>query len=105
MHEAAENHRNLMHKRLYELIRQHLTVRLVIPPGAKTRKTDTDSVSKYTGGAKFSDLKNWLANLVVLFKAEQYRGADQDREHVLHVPQFLDDEAKRWFNRHVLHVQ
>jgi hypothetical protein len=105
VHEAAENHRNSMHERLYELIQQHLTMRLVIPPGAKTRKMDMDSVGKYAGGAKFSDLENWLANLVVLFKAEQYGGADRDREHVLHVPQFLDDEAKRWFNHHVLHVQ
>jgi hypothetical protein len=94
-----------MHERLYELIRQHLTMRLVIPPGAKTRKTDTDSVGKYAGGAKFSDLENWLANLVVLFEAEQYGGADRDRERILHVPQFLNDEAKRWFNRHVLHVR
>jgi hypothetical protein len=76
VHEAAENHRNSMHERLYELIRQHLTVRLVIPPGAKTRKTDMDSVGKYARGAKFSDLENWLANLVVLFEAEQYGGAD-----------------------------
>jgi hypothetical protein len=105
VHEAAENHQNSMHKRLYELIWQHLTVRLVIPPGAKTRKTDTDSVGKYARGAKFSDLENWLANLVVLFEAEQYGGADRDREHILHVPQFLDDEAKRWFNCHVLHVR
>jgi hypothetical protein len=76
MHEATENHQNSMHERLYKLIWQHLTVRLVIPPGAKTRKMDTDSVSKYAGGAKFSDLENWLANLVVLFEAEQYGGTD-----------------------------
>ena len=74
--EATKNHRNSMHKRLYKLIRQHLSVRLVIPPGAKTRKMDTSSISKYIGGAKFSDLENWLANLVVLFEAEQYGGAD-----------------------------
>jgi hypothetical protein len=61
-------------------------------------------VGKYTGGAKFSDLENWLANLVVLFEAEQYGGDDRDRERVLHVPQFIEGEAKRWFNRHVLHV-
>jgi hypothetical protein len=60
-----------MHERLYELIRQHLSVRLIIPQGAKTRKTDTGSVGKYSGGAKFSELENWLANLVVLFEAEQ----------------------------------
>ena len=65
-----------MHKRLYELIQQHLSVRLVIPPGMKTRKTDICSIGKYIRGAKFSDLENWLANLVVLFEAEQYRGAD-----------------------------
>jgi hypothetical protein len=94
-----------MHERLYELIQQHLTIRLVIPHSAKTRKTDTGSVGKYTGGAKFSDLENWLANLVVLFKAEQYGGDDRDRERVLHVPQFIEGKAKRWFNRHVLHVR
>jgi hypothetical protein len=93
-----------MHERLYELIRQHLTVWLVIPHGAKTRKTNTGSVGKYTGGAKFSDLENWLANLVVLFEAKQYGGDDRDRECVLHIPQFIEGEAKRWFNRHVLHV-
>ena len=105
VHEAAENHRSSMHERLYELIRQHLTVRLTIPQGTKTRKTDTHSVGRYSGGPKFSDLENWLANLVVLFKAEQYGGDDRDRERVLHVPQFIDGEAKKWFNRHVLHVR
>jgi hypothetical protein len=72
VHEAAENHRNTMHKRLYELIQQHLTIQLVISHSAKTHKTDTGSVGKYTRGAKFSDLENWLANLIVLFKAKQY---------------------------------
>ena len=94
-----------MHERLYELMRQHLMVRLTIPIGAKTRKTDSASVGKYVGGTKFSDLENWLANLVVMFEAEQYGGEDRDRERVLHVPQFLDGEAKKWFNRHVLHVR
>jgi hypothetical protein len=68
------------------------------------RWTHTPWVST-VGGAKFSDLENWLANLVVLFKAEQYGGEDRDREHVLHVPQFIDGEAKKWSNQHVLHVR
>jgi hypothetical protein len=76
----------------------------VIPQGAKTHKTETHSVGKYSGGAKFSDLENWLANLIALFEAEQYGRTDRDREHVLHVPQSVDGEAKKWFNRHVLHV-
>ena len=94
-----------MHERLYELMRQHLMVRLTIPIGAKTWKTDSASVGKYVGGTKFSDLENWLANLVVMFEAEQYGGEDRDRERILHVPQFLDGEAKKWFNCHALHVR
>jgi hypothetical protein len=69
-----------MHDRLADLIRQHLTVWLTIPPGMKTQKSDSNSVGKYSSGPKFSDLENWLANLVVLFEAEQYGGADHDRE-------------------------
>jgi hypothetical protein len=46
VHEAAENHRDTMHERLYALMRQHLTVRLTIPQGSKTRKPESDSVGK-----------------------------------------------------------
>ena len=84
---------------------QHLMVCLTILTGAKTCKTDSASISKYVGGIKFSNLENWLVNLVVMFEAEQYGGEDIDQKCVLHIPQFLDTEAKKWFNRHISHVQ
>jgi hypothetical protein len=80
VHKATEHHRGSMHECLYMLMHQHLTVQLTLPHGTKTRKTDSDSVRKYRGGLKFSKLKNWLTNLVVLFKVEQYGGDTQDRE-------------------------
>jgi hypothetical protein len=67
-------------------------------------RQDTGSVGKYTGGAKFSDLENWLANLVVLFEAKQYGGDDRDRGTCASHSPFIEGEAKRWFNHHVLHV-
>jgi hypothetical protein len=42
--------------------------------------------------------------LVVLLEAIQYGGADRDRERMLCVPEFLTGEAKRWYARHVVHV-
>jgi hypothetical protein len=94
-----------MHERLYALMRQHLTVRLTVPQGSKTRKPESDSVGKYHGGPKFNELEDWLTNLVVMFKAEQYSGRDRDRERVLHVLQFLDGEARKWYHRHVVNVR
>jgi len=34
-----------------------------------------------------------------------YGGEDQDREHVLCTLQFLDSEAKRWFQHHVVSIK
>jgi hypothetical protein len=94
-----------MHERLYALMRQHLTVWLTIPQGSKTRKPENDSVGKYRGGPKFNELEDWLTNLVVMFEAKQYGGRDRDREQVLHVLQFLDGEARKWYHRHVVNVR
>jgi hypothetical protein len=41
---------------------------------------------------------------MVLFEVEQYSGKAWDREHVLHVLQFLDGEARSWYHRHVVNV-
>jgi hypothetical protein len=41
---------------------------------------------------------------VVLFKVEQYSGEAWDREHVLHVLQFLNGEARSWYHRHVVNI-
>jgi hypothetical protein len=105
VHEAAENHRDMMHERLYTLMRQHLTVRLTIPQGSKTQKPESDSVGKYRGGPKFNKLEDWLTNLIIMFEAEQYGGRDRDRERVLHVLQFLDGEARKWYHQHVVNIR
>jgi hypothetical protein len=33
-----------------------------------------------------------------MFEAEQYGGRDRDREQVLHILQFLDGEARKWYH-------
>jgi hypothetical protein len=76
-------------------------IQLNIPPGSKMCKTDTESIGKYSSGIKFSDLENWLSNIVIMFKAKQYGGEDCDREHVLHVLSFLDREDKMWYHQHI----
>src|ERR1700676_3845859 len=93
-----------MHDRLLRLCREHLSVRIKISDGAKIRRADPSSVGLYHGSPKFSDLENWLIGLVVMLEAIQYRGVDRDREHTLCVPEFLAGEAKRWYSRHVVHV-
>jgi hypothetical protein len=65
---------------------------------------DSESVGKYRGSLKFSELENWLTNLVVLLEVEQYGSHDHDRERVLYVLQFLDGEARSWYHRHVVNV-
>jgi hypothetical protein len=67
-----------MHECMCTLIQQHLDVRLVLPAGTKTRKTDSESVGKYRGSLKFSELENWLTNLVILLEVKQYGGHDHD---------------------------
>jgi hypothetical protein len=67
-----------MHEHLCMLIQQHLDIWLVLPTGAKTQKTDSGSVSKYRRSLKFSELENWLTDLVVLLEVEQYGGRDHD---------------------------
>jgi hypothetical protein len=70
----------------------------------KIRRADHTSVGKYKGSAHFSELENWVTNLVVMLEAIQYSGDDRDRERLLCIPEFLTDEAKKWFNRHVIHT-
>jgi hypothetical protein len=103
--EAVEHHRNHMHERLLQLMRDHLTVRLRIPEGTKLRRAEHSSVGKYEGSSKFSDLENWLTDLVVLFEVSMYGGRDRERERVLTTLEFLDGEARKWFHRHVVHIR
>lgn len=101
---AAEYHRQRMHERLKALIFERLGVRLSIPDGVKPRRTDAKAIGLYSGSAKFGDIEEWLTNLVVMLAVNQFGGTDRDRERVLILSEFLDGEAKRWFNRHVIHV-
>ncbi|RDB23199.1 hypothetical protein Hypma_009704 [Hypsizygus marmoreus] len=102
--EASEHHRNTMHERLLALCRERLSVRLVLPDGVKPRRADGKSVGTYKGGAKFSELEDWLTTLVVMLAVSQLRGRDRDQERVLIASEFLDAEARKWYNRHVIHV-
>jgi hypothetical protein len=100
--EAADNHHSAMHEHLLTLICQHLDIQIIILPGNKTRKTDSDSVGKYAGGARFSDLENWITDLIVMFETKLYGRPGCDRECTLHILSFLTGEAKKWHCRHVL---
>src|ERR1700733_2910927 len=99
---TSEHHRMQMHDRLLRLCREHLTVRLKIPEGTKVRRADTSSVGQYHGSPKFSDLENWLINVVVMLQAIQYGGDDRDQERMLCIPEFLNGEAKKWYSQHVI---
>ena len=102
MLEAKESHKDKMHDRFLSIIRQHLSVRLEIPPGAKLRKVDTDAVGKYTGADQtIGALERWLTNLAITYQLEQYGGEQREQERVLHTNAYLDGEAKKWYQNHV----
>jgi len=71
----------------------------------KPRRADQSSVGKYKGSSKFGDLEKWLTDLVVLFEVSMYGGPDRDKERVLSTLEFLDDEARKWYHRHVVSVR
>jgi hypothetical protein len=52
----------------------------------KIRRADHTSIGKYKGSAHFSELENWVTNLVVMLEAIQYGGNDCDRERLLCIP-------------------
>ena len=87
-----------MHDRLLRLCQEHLTIQLKIPEGTKVHRANTNSVEHYSGSPKFSDLENWLINVVVMLQAIQYEGDDRNQEHMLCIPEFLNGEAKKWYS-------
>jgi hypothetical protein len=99
-----EHHRTQMHNRLLRLCRERLSARIKPPEGTKIRRAEASSVGTYSGSPKFSDLENWLINLVIMLQAIQYGGDDRDMERTICVPEFLSGEAKKWYARHVVHV-
>ncbi|GLB42650.1 hypothetical protein LshimejAT787_1200990 [Lyophyllum shimeji] len=101
---AAEYHRQRMHDRLISMIHERLAVRMVLPDGAKPRRGEAKSVGSYSGSAKFADLEEWLTNLVVHLAVSQFGGTDRDAERVLITSEFLEGDARKWYNRHVVHV-
>ena len=101
----VEHHHNHMHKRLLRLVHEHVSVRLNLPDGTKVRRAEHSSVRTYEGFFKFSNLEEWLTNLVVLFEISMYGENDRDRECVLCTLQFLEGEAKHWFQCHVISVK
>ncbi|KAF5372743.1 hypothetical protein D9615_010099 [Tricholomella constricta] len=104
IHAAGEQHKTKMHERLHQLIHERLAVRLSLPDGMKSRRADSKSVGTYSGSAKFGELEEWLASLVVMLAVSQFGGAECDQERVLITSEFLDGEARKWYNRHVIHV-
>lgn len=103
--EVSENYRDMMMNRLIELIRQHLSARIKLPEGTKLRRMDGKSVGLYMGGKTFSELEEWLTNLVLYLQASQYGGPERDGECVLAVAEFLGPNPKRWYNRKVHSVR
>ncbi|KAF5378849.1 hypothetical protein D9615_006884 [Tricholomella constricta] len=84
IHAAGEQHKTKMHERLHQLIHERLAVRLSL--------------------LMFGELEEWLASLVVMLAVSQFGGAEHDQERVLITSEFLDGEARKWYNRHVIHV-
>lgn len=101
---SVENYRDQMVQRLVDMIHQYLSVRLRLPEGAKLRRGDSSAVGQYGGAIKFSELENWLASVVAFMAVGQYGGPERDRERVLVLMEYLTGEAKKWYTRHVLHV-
>ncbi|KAF5371870.1 hypothetical protein D9615_009523 [Tricholomella constricta] len=104
IHAAGEQHKTKMHERLHQLMHERLSVRLSLPDGMKSRRADSKSVGTYSGSAKFGDLEEWLSSLVVMLAVSQFGGEERDQERVLITSEFLDGEARKWYNRHVIHV-
>ncbi|KAF5382164.1 hypothetical protein D9615_004468 [Tricholomella constricta] len=104
IHAAGEQHKAKMHERLHQLMHERLSVRLSLPDGMKSRRADSKSIGTYSGSAKFGDLEEWLSSLVVMLAVSQFGGEEHDQERVLITSEFLDGEARKWYNRHVIHV-
>ncbi|KAF5378533.1 hypothetical protein D9615_007196 [Tricholomella constricta] len=83
---------------------ERLSVQLSLPDGMKSRRADSKSVGTYSGSAKFGDLEEWLSSLVVMLAVSQFGGEERDQERLLITSEFLDGEARKWYNRHVIHV-
>ena len=99
---ALNFHREGKVERLKNLIHKHLSVRIVLPKGAKMNWSDGSSVSKYKGSQRFKDLEDWLALLVIHLERTQYGGTNRDRERVLVVADFLRGQALSWYTDHVI---
>ncbi|KAF5381373.1 hypothetical protein D9615_008424 [Tricholomella constricta] len=104
IHAAGEQHKTKMHERLHQLMHERLSVRLSLPDGMKSRRADSKSVGTYSGSAKFGNLEEWLSSLVVMLAVSQFGGEGRDQERVLITSEFLDGEARKWYNRHIIHV-
>ena len=102
--EALRYHREHRTQRLINLIHYHLAVRLVLPDGLKTTRSDGLSIPKYEESQHFKDLEDWLALLVIHFECIQYGGLDRDRECVLFVADYLRGRALSWYTDHIVLV-
>ncbi|KAF5376109.1 hypothetical protein D9615_007779 [Tricholomella constricta] len=101
---CREQHKTKMHEWLHQLIHERLAVQLLLPDRMKSRRADSKSIGTYSGSATFSELEEWLLSLVVMLAVSQFGGAECDQERVLITSAFLNGEAWKWYNRHVIHV-
>jgi hypothetical protein len=101
--EAELHYRDMMLARLMNTISEALWQPLRFPDGYKPF-LKTDTVQKYGGSPKFSDLENWLAALAYRYALLKLGGGDYDtdRIRVLSTTDYLEGDALNWYTMHIL---
>lgn len=101
----AENLRIEIINRLLQLVRERLSKTLIQIEGARLQRFDIKSLRSYNRSHKFSELEEWLTEIVAHMEVTQMGGSSLDHTQVLTIGELLEGQAKQWFNRHVLSVR
>ncbi|KAH9474193.1 hypothetical protein JR316_0013508 [Psilocybe cubensis] len=103
--EANEAHKSDMQDRLSRLIHELLGTRIEFPEGFKyNTKMESDKSTRYSGSPKFSDLENWLSDLCTKMAVRQLGGPKNEQIRRMILPEYLDGEAKFFYNHHVANI-
>uniref|UniRef100_A0A8H8CD88 CCHC-type domain-containing protein n=1 Tax=Psilocybe cubensis TaxID=181762 RepID=A0A8H8CD88_PSICU len=103
--EANEAHKSDMQDRLSRLIHELLGTRIEYPDGFKfNAKLESDKSTKYSGSPKFSELENWLSDLCSKMAVRQLGGPKNDLMRRMILPEYLDGDAKFFYNHHVANI-
>jgi hypothetical protein len=88
-----------------DIIREALEHPMKYPDGFKPNiKTDSGGLKKYDGTSKFHELEKWLSALAYRYAILRLGGpsAETDRIRVVHLLEYIEGDALKWFTQHVL---